>query len=553
MSNLLDKASILLSPTAYNNGSMLSVKPTDGDGDFTFVRGSAATRVNAQGLVENVQIISSELVTNGDFSNGSTGWTVINGNITDKYNASMTAYQSGIRVTPFNKTGKFKVLFDLVITSGNMKFDAGGVNNQTYTTSGTKEIIIINPTKFEFNAFNLGWVGTLDNVSVKEITDDTNLPRINYEGFSYDGNGDIIPNSGCGSWLLEPQSTNYGLNSEQPSTWHSSGGMDVTANATTSPEGNQNASLAVVNANSGNIFTRNLFSFPSGSGTQTVTVSYFVKYYNNQWVRLKSIFFNGSPANNKNTFFDIQNGLVGTSDSSHTAEIKNFGNGWFRCSITFDIDKDVDTNGYVHIEPMTDDNSNTFASIGQGYSAFGSQGEEQTHSTSYIPTSGATNTRNKDIATNSGNATLINSTEGVLYAEVSALANENLQRILSISDGTNNNAVQLGFLNSATDYRFFANIRLGGVNQAFLTFNLGAVAPTFKKCAIKYKENDFALWIDGVEVATDTSGSTFTTNTLNVLKFTRGDVAQNFFGKNKALAVYKEALTDAELQSLTTI
>ena len=62
MSNLLDKASILLTPTAYNNGSMLSLKPTDGDGDFTFVRGSAATRVNAQGLVENVQIISSELI-----------------------------------------------------------------------------------------------------------------------------------------------------------------------------------------------------------------------------------------------------------------------------------------------------------------------------------------------------------------------------------------------------------------------------------------------------------------------------------------------------------
>ena len=27
-----------------------------------------------------------------------------------------------------------------------------------------------NPTRFEFNAFNIGWVGTLDNVSVKEYT-----------------------------------------------------------------------------------------------------------------------------------------------------------------------------------------------------------------------------------------------------------------------------------------------------------------------------------------------------------------------------------------------
>ena len=40
----------------------------DLSGDFTFSRNSAATRVNAQGLVENVQIISDELVSNGDFS-----------------------------------------------------------------------------------------------------------------------------------------------------------------------------------------------------------------------------------------------------------------------------------------------------------------------------------------------------------------------------------------------------------------------------------------------------------------------------------------------------
>ena len=31
MSNLLDKASILLTPTAYDNGSMLSAKPQNGD------------------------------------------------------------------------------------------------------------------------------------------------------------------------------------------------------------------------------------------------------------------------------------------------------------------------------------------------------------------------------------------------------------------------------------------------------------------------------------------------------------------------------------------
>ena len=50
MSNLLDLASIVLTPTAYNNGEALCIKPDDGSGDFQFSRNSAATRVNAQGL-----------------------------------------------------------------------------------------------------------------------------------------------------------------------------------------------------------------------------------------------------------------------------------------------------------------------------------------------------------------------------------------------------------------------------------------------------------------------------------------------------------------------
>ena len=36
MSNLLDLASIVLTPTAYNNGEALCIKPDDASGDFRF-------------------------------------------------------------------------------------------------------------------------------------------------------------------------------------------------------------------------------------------------------------------------------------------------------------------------------------------------------------------------------------------------------------------------------------------------------------------------------------------------------------------------------------
>ena len=50
MSNLLKDASILLTPTAYDNGRMLAVKPSE-------------------------NLYGTEEITNGDFSNGTTGWS----------------------------------------------------------------------------------------------------------------------------------------------------------------------------------------------------------------------------------------------------------------------------------------------------------------------------------------------------------------------------------------------------------------------------------------------------------------------------------------------
>ena len=49
------------------------------------------------------------------------------------------------------------------------------------------------------------------------------------------------------------------------------------------------------------------------------------------------------------------------------------------------------------------------------------------------------------------------------------------------------------------------------------------------------------------------SGVTSDANALTKLDFDNLMVILNFFGKTKAVAVFKEALTDAQLQSLTTI
>ena len=54
---------------------------------ITMTRASAGTRVNPSGLVEDVELLGSELVTNGDFENNVIGWNKFKSNATESWNA----------------------------------------------------------------------------------------------------------------------------------------------------------------------------------------------------------------------------------------------------------------------------------------------------------------------------------------------------------------------------------------------------------------------------------------------------------------------------------
>ena len=179
------------------------------------------------------------------------------------------------------------------------------------------------------------------------------------------------------------------------------------------------------------------------------------------------------------------------------------------------------------------------------------QVEALSYSTSYIPTSGAIATRLADSLTGAGDASTFNSTEGVLYFEGSALANSGDKRMVSLSDGTQNNSIRLYFFE--TSNQIAAVIRKGGSTITSDSHNIGEATDNHK-FAVKWSENDVALWVDGVEVDTEFSFSTFTANTLNTLNFSRGTGTTDLFqGKVKDLRTYNTALTDAELITLTTL
>jgi len=135
----------------------------------------------------------------------------------------------------------------------------------------------------------------------------------------------------------------------------------------------------------------------------------------------------------------------------------------------------------------------------------------------------------------------------VLFLEVAALADNLTNRVISISDGTISNRVIIFYTN--VNNAFQCKVTSSGTDVMNKFFTVTDIT-SFNKIAVKWKANDFAIFSNGVEVFSDSSGAA--PSSLNQLKFDRGDGAEDFFGKVKQLQVFKTALSDSELATLTT-
>jgi len=506
---LLNKASIILTPTGYKAGTLYNVAPIDEPyEDFDFARASVASRVNSSGLVEMVgRTLSSELVTCGDFSCADPNdyWTIENtwtfgsgvANGNGANGSSEQLVQSN--VTTIGKT--YLVSYEILnYVSGSLFLpNVGSVKsgNGIHTE-------YITATQTDLKVTGINFNGSITNVSFKEIIDTNNIPRI-----SYDSNGEN------GHILLEPTSTNLIPYSEDfsDSSWIKVG-VTITSNNAVSPDGTTNASTVSFSAASQYLLYNKNMTTVIG---ESVSISIFADTNTSDFLS-----FGGA-----------------TPSGTDVSNIETLNNGFYRHTLTRTFT--VATTNTVQFIIWD-------ASVGN-YVIWGAQLEEQSYATSYIPTlTGSTVTRATETATGAGSATLINSTEGVLYAEIAALADDSTLKSISLSDSTTANRVIINYSNQSN--RLTVDVRVGGIGQAFMqTFSY--TITNLLKIALKYKQNDFALWINGTEVATDNSGSTFSTNTLNTLAFNNGADGEAFYGKCKALAVFDEALSDDELNNLT--
>ena len=250
------------------------------------------------------------------------------------------------------------------------------------------------------------------------------------------------------------------------------------------------------------------------------------------------------------SYFDLNNETSGMLSGSATTKLEDFGNGWYKCTLSnISSTTDLSVRFDFGMSYSTTNANWPSASEGNGlYMYYWGAQLEESYATSYILTSGSTVTRNQDIFTRDGIGSLINSTEGVLFVEMAALSDDGTDRAISLSDGTNNHRILLLYTSTTNQIQAFHNDNVSPVNLVFTVSDV----TDFHKVAFKYKVNDFALWIDGVEVATNNLKGVNTANTLNVLKFENASGSSDFYGKVKQLQVYNTALTDAQLTSLTS-
>ena len=155
-------------------------------------------------------------------------------------------------------------------------------------------------------------------------------------------------------------------------------------------------------------------------------------------------------------------------------------------------------------------------------------------------------TRGADAASKTGISSLIGQTEGVLFIDMEFEGYDNDGKWLAFLGGGSS---YIGLYTNAY-FRFIADIANSGVGQFNSSTFVFAVGQRYK-LALAYKANDFAFYVNGVQIATDNSGTVPATSQFS---FEYNNTADNLTARtyNQAL-LFTTRLTNAQLAELTSL
>jgi len=546
--SFFDDASLVFLPSgqAGKDGKAYSMKPTNGDGDFTFSRGSnlTATRVDSNGLIEKGR--ENLLLQSNSFD---TTWTTSNATPTSGqsgYDGSSDAWlleadsdgsgrrinqsitQGGVSIfSVYVKAGTTDFIRLNVSGAGNCYFDISESSPSVLTSSnvnlvgsiqaigdGWNRCSLLNLTGSSITEVRINLASgdndlsavTGDNIYIQDAQIELGLVATEYiESGASTGLAGILEDSprfdysggaSCPSLLLEPSRTNSFNYSEY------FGGLTklnatLETNNTTSPEGLQNASR-FLSAENDTLSKYIDFQGSAPPSTENQVFSLFVKNYNHRYIQLIN---NGDADLYAN--FDIANGIIGNYGSGTTASIEDYGNGWYRCTIVCDgSQNNINSACRIYlVDSLTQGYANqTNVALGNGVYIWGAMQENNaSYPTSYIPNhSSGSVTREADVSTLLNQSGVIGQTAGTILFD--AYFDEADKVNFSISDSTSSNYI---LIDTTSGKQVFARVQQGGSTQATISTSGSFFAEGDRlKCAIAYDDRDMAFYINGTQVGT---------------------------------------------------
>jgi hypothetical protein len=558
---LLSSTSLVVTPNAVKEGILYDIVPNTALGDLSVTRATTATRVNSAGLVEVVPynlLQYSNVFNNGVWSVGSTitltsgqvgydgtnnAWLLSKGAL--QYPAlGQSVSSSGTKTLSIyakaNTNTKISLLCnsspssfyqDFNLSNGTLGPDSFGVVNAlienvgngwyrcSVVFSGDTTSFIVFPDNIEGANAGSVYIQNAQIVSGSVAKDylrtetRLNIPRLDYT------------NGSCPSILVEPQRTNLFLNSvfngtgSTPTSWSVGFATGTSAPAVSTKSTGVQAYTFTTSASRQTIVQ--LLNYVSGT---TYACSVYVENVTGTISVSEVLFFNGTGTQ---TFYKdgvlISSSTPIVSGSRYTAiflasatlsQQVRIGNG---CTTT--------TTGSVRLSMP--------------------QLETGANSTSYIPTTSASVTRNADVISKTGISSLIGQTEGTVFVDANLNVNTNERRLITISNGTETQRIFVWTLGT-TLYTTFNSISV----------NLGNFPIGTAKIAIGYTisggNTTYSIKVNNNALITGTAAAA--PNPLSAINL--GSSATGVLiltDRVNLTTIWKTRLTNSELATLTTI
>ena len=560
MATALETASLVMVPSGYEDGTLGSLQPLDGTGDFTFTRGSniSATRVNEDGYIEKgyenlllrsntfdttwASVRVSESTGFAGYDGADNAWKIVPNTQLGDHRLDQSTSVSGVWTFNiyakaagynflyilFSGIGNSGKVIDISPNQGVVVDNKGGVqaidesitdvgNNWwkitlTYSgTLGTLRIITL-PANDTSSYAGDGTSGIL----IQDAQVNQGLVAYPYlETTTTTAKGGILEDmprldysSGRCSLLLEPSRTNKVLNSEYLDGYQEyyKSAVTNTGNTIEAPDGGR---VPLYNIGNGYIFflstttgTASSFSFYAKSDTDGYQISY------------------------RNP-----DGTNTTTALSNTE--------WKRITA---IGVHTNANLMLHDNRILGSTGNV--------AFWGVQLEEGAYPTSYMPTYGVSQTRLEDDCIVSNVASLIGQNEGSYFIEWTHQLSDETYSISGLDSGGNNRMhIQLnsgGGANSKIGFFY----RVNGVVLYSNANTQSLVVGTNYKCAITYTQTSFIVYLNGIQIVNET-GYSASGGVFNNISFAYSNYS--FSQPIKQTLVFPTALSDEACIELTTI